>query len=119
MTWTVDFYEEQDGSAPVEEFLETLPGKHKAKAVAIVKLLEEQGMNLPFPYSSQVRGRLRELRAQFAKDRIRILYFADSRRWFILLHGTIKRSEKLAEADIRMAEERMQRHEQKLKRGKP
>jgi len=31
MTWTVDFYEEQDGSAPVEEFLETLPGKHKAK----------------------------------------------------------------------------------------
>lgn len=112
----VDFYEEDDGSAPVEGFLDGLPKKHKAKALAIVRLLEEQGVSLPFPYSSQVRGRMRELRTQQAKDKIRVLYFGDSRRRFILVHGIIKRTAKLSEADIRVAEERMQRHEERLRK---
>src|SRR3972149_591788 len=106
MTWTVDFYEEQDGSAPVEEFLESLPGKHKAKAVAIVKLLEEKGMKLPFPYSSQARGRLRELRTQFAKDRIRILSFPDYRSWLPLRGRAPPVRQHTEVQPIRMAEER-------------
>jgi hypothetical protein len=57
MAWTVDFYEEPDGSAPVESFLQGLPKQQRAKALALIKLLEEQGTGLPFPYSSQVRGR--------------------------------------------------------------
>lgn len=62
MAWTVDFYEEEDGSAPVERFISQLSRQPKAKALAIVKRLEEVGPTLPFPYSSQVRGKLRELR---------------------------------------------------------
>lgn len=115
----VEFYEEEDGSAPVERFLEELPKKHRAKALAIVKLLEEEGIDLRFPYSSQVRGKIRELRTQYAKDKIRILYFGDSRRWFILLHGIIKRTGTLSEGDIQTAEERMRRHEARLRRRKP
>ena len=49
MAWTVEFYEEEDGSAPVEDFLAGLSKQHKAKALAIVKLLEEYGPSLPFP----------------------------------------------------------------------
>ena len=48
MAWTVEFYEEEDGSAPVEDFLAHLPLEHRAKALAIVKLLEEKGPSLPF-----------------------------------------------------------------------
>lgn len=117
MAWTVDFYEE-DGSVPLEGFLEGLPKKHRAKAIAIIRLLEEQGMNLRFPYSSQVRGKIRELRTQQAKDKIRILYFGDSRRWFILVHGIIKRVDKLSDKDIELAEQRMRKHEKKLKEVK-
>ena len=116
MGWTVDFYQEEDGSAPVEEFLAVLPVEKRAKALAIVRRLEEVGPALPFPYSSQVRGKVRELRTQHGKDKIRILYFADRRRWFILLHGLVKRTEALREADIRIAEERMERHSQKFGR---
>ena len=111
MAWIVDFYEE-DGSAPVEQFLDGLEKKQRAKMIAVIKLLEEQGVSLPFPYSSQVEGKVRELRARFAKDRMRILYFADSQRVFILLHGIVKRTEKLSEGDIRIARERMRKHEQ-------
>ncbi len=100
----------------MEDFISGLPLKHKAKAIAVVKLLEEQGPNLLFPYSSQIRGRLRELRIQQGKDKIRILYFGDARRWFILLHGLLKRTDKLSESDIRVAEARMERHNARLAR---
>ena len=116
MAWTVDFYEEEDGSAPVEEFLAQLPREHRAKALAIVKLLEAVGPTLPFPYSSQVRGKLRELRTQLGRDKIRILYFADKRRSFLLLHGFIKRTDRLSASEIATAEKRMEKHSRKWKR---
>lgn len=118
MAWQVDFYEEEDGRAPVEEFLDSLPRQQKAKALALVKLLEEQGTNLPFPYSSQVRRRLREMRTRFGKTRLRILYFGDSRRIFILLHGIVKTTDKLPEADIQIADQRMEAHTRRLERRK-
>jgi phage-related protein len=111
MTWVVEFYEE-DGGAPVEDFLSRLPREHRAKALAIVKRLEEAGPTLPFPYSSQVKGKMRELRTQYGRDKIRILYFADQLRRFILLHAFMKRTEKLSAAEIEIAERRMKRHEQ-------
>ena len=50
------------------------------------------------------------MRTQYAKDKIRILYFADSRRAFILLHGFVKRTAKLEASELRQAEYRMARH---------
>jgi hypothetical protein len=116
MAWTLDFYQEPDGSAPVEVFLDGLPKPQRAKALALIKLLEEQGTGLPFPYSSQVRGRLPELKTRFGKTRLRILYFADPRRIFMLLHGVVKSTEKLPESDIQKAEERIAVHAQRLER---
>jgi phage-related protein len=116
MTWTVDFYAEGDGSAPVEAFLAQLPLEHRAKALAIVRLLEEMGPGLPFPYSSQVKGKIRELRTQQGKDKIRILYFADDRRRFILLHGFIKRTDRLSKSEMETAQQRMERHNRRLER---
>lgn len=118
MAWTVDFYEEPDGSAPVESFLDGLSVQQRAKALALIKLLEEQGIGLPFPYSSQVCGRLRELRTRFGRTRLRILYFADARRGFILLHGIVKATEALPESDILTAEKRMAAHTLRLEKKK-
>jgi hypothetical protein len=117
VAWQVDFYEE-GGYAPVEEFLDSLPKQQRAKVLALVKLLEEQGTSLPFPYSSQVRRRLRELRTRFGKTQFRILYFSDSRRVFVLLHGIVKTTDKLPEADIQIAEQRMAAHTHRLERRK-
>lgn len=116
VAWQVDFYEERGGSAPVEDFLESLPKKQRAKALAVIRKLEEEGVHLPFPYSSQVKGPLRELRTRFGKTRLRILYFTDSRRVFVLLHGLVKTKEKLEESDIRTAQQRMTDHVDRLKK---
>ena len=100
MPWRVDFFVDVHGQAPVEEFLGSLPVQHKAKALALIKMLEQEGPNLPFPYSSQVRGKVRELRTQQGKDKLRILYFGDARRVFVLLHGIIKRGAKLPKENL-------------------
>jgi hypothetical protein len=114
MTWQVDFFLDEGGNAPVEKYLTSLPVQHRAKVLALIKMLEQEGPNLPFPYSSQVRGKLRELRTQQGKDKLRILYFGDARRVFVLLHGIVKRSAQLPEEDVRVAEARMELHERRL-----
>ncbi len=116
MIWKVEFFVDANGLAPVEGFLTALPLNHKAKALAIIRILEQEGPNVPFPYSSQVRGKLRELRTQQGKDKLRILYFGDPRRIFILLHGIVKRMAKLPEEEIQIAEARMLLHNRRLER---
>ena len=110
MDWTIDFYQEADGTAPVEVFLNSLRPEGRAKALALLQSLKVHGPNLPFAYSSQAAGKVRELRTQYGKDKIRILYFADTRRVFILLHGFVKRTAKLEAGELRQAEQRMARH---------
>ncbi|MBI4241583.1 MAG: type II toxin-antitoxin system RelE/ParE family toxin [Candidatus Rokubacteria bacterium] len=113
--WLIEFYESEEGGCPVREFLDGLDKRRRAKLLAIVKLLEEEGPTLPFPYSSQVRGKLRELRAHYGREIYRVLYFGAPNRTFVLLHALEKRTEKLPERDISVAETRMEQHLEKLK----
>ena len=73
----------------------------------MIQILSEFGIDLPFPYSSQVEGRLRELRARYSKNQYRVLYYGDANREFVLLHAFEKRSQKLPQREIRIAMERM------------
>ena len=118
MEWKVDFYQNAD-RAPVEEFLDSLKPEARAKVLALLQALKAHGPSLPFPYSSQIAGKIRELRTQYGKDKIRILYSADTRRVFILLHAFVKRTAKVERSELATAEARMLQHEQKIsKRGK-
>lgn len=118
--WRVEFFEDATG-CPVREFLDSLDRERRAKVLAIIGLLEETGPTLPFPYSSQVGGKLRELRAHYGNDQYRVLYFGDPERRFVLLHAFSKRTEKIARRDVKIAEARMEiilkRHDEE--RGKP
>lgn len=78
--------------------------------MAVIALLAEQGPTLPFPYSSQIRGKIRELRTQYGRHRYRLVYFGAPGRVFVLLHALEKSTEKLPARDIEVAEARMQKH---------
>jgi phage-related protein len=117
MAWEVDFYVDQHGHCPVEDFLDALPDKHVGKILQIIHLLEEFGPNLPFPYSSQIEGKLRELRAHYGKTHYRLLYYGDVRGVFIVLHAFRKRTERVPEKEKRIARQRLQDDEQR-KKGK-
>lgn len=117
--WQVEFYERDDGGCPVEEFLNGLDKGPRAKVLALIQLLAEQGPTPPFPYSSQVRGRIRELRTQYRREKFRVLYFGASTREWVLLHGFTKRTPKTPERDIRIAEARMTKYLERQKRVEP
>ena len=84
------------------------------EGAGLIRLLEEQGPTLPFPYSSQIRGKLRELRTRFGNKHFRVLYFGAPGRVFVLLHALSKRTTKLPAGDIVKAETRMKRYLEQL-----
>ena len=118
MAYTVIFYESEDGEKPVEEFLDSLNKIQKGKAIRLIEILESLGHSTPFPYSSQIQGKLRELRTQAGKEKIRLLYYAASDRAYVILHGFIKRTSKAPEDAIKTALNRMRDHEDRLRRAK-
>jgi hypothetical protein len=105
--WQVEFYEHEGEGCPVRDFLNALDKSPRAKVLALIRLLAEQGPTLPFPYSSQVRGKIRELRTQYGRENLRVLYFGSSARAWILLHGFIKRTPQTSVWNVRIAEARM------------
>ena len=107
MSWVIEYYEEADASCPVKEFVDSLALKHQAKLFQRIQLLEELGPHLEYPYSSQVEGKLRELRAQYAKAEYRVLYYRDTYDAFVLLHVLRKKTNKLPEQDKQLALKRM------------
>ena len=112
--WSVEFFEDDEDGSPGQDFLDGLDKPRRAKVVAVIALLAEQGPNLPFPYSSQVRGKIRELRTQYGKGRYRVLYFGAPGRVFVLLHALEKRTANIPEGEIRIVEARMKKYLKRL-----
>ena len=105
-TWAVEFYED-DAGCPVQDFLNALEPRKRAKVIAIIAVLEEQGPTLPFPYSSQIEGKLHELRTHYGQDQYRVLYYGAVDRTFVLLHAFVKRTKQTPAGDVKVAKERM------------
>jgi len=99
---------------PVQQWLDTLSEDVRGRLLAHIQLLEVQGPTLDFPHTSQIEGKLRELRAQIDGRNYRVLYFFDERRVGILLHGFIKTTAAIPEADKNLALARMTDHINKL-----
>lgn len=111
--WAYEFYQDEKGQEPVKDFLLSLPPRHRGKVLQSIQILSEFGINLPFPYSSQVEGKLRELRSHYGRNHYRTLYYCDVNRTFVLLHAFPKRTQKIPKREIRIAMERMKTDQQK------
>lgn len=113
MPWPIGLFVDEDGEYPVKEFIDALPESHRGKIIQCLELLEMEGPNLPFPYSSQVEGGLRELRMQYGNAHYRILYYGDKDRVFVLLHAFLKKTGAIPEQDRKRALQRMRRDQQR------
>jgi phage-related protein len=102
------FYTAEQGDSPLDDFLDGLDKKSRAKVAAYLSLLEEQGPNLKRPYADIVRGKIRELRIHYTSNQFRILYFFQMRDQIVLVHGFSKKTRQLKKQDIDLAEKRME-----------
>lgn len=114
--WDYEFYKDDKNNKPVKDFLLILNKKARGKVLQYIQLLSEVGPTLPFPYSSQVRGKMRELRPSFGKTSYRIMYYQDINQVFILLHGFIKTTKKIPKNEIDIAKLRMKDDQQRKKK---
>jgi hypothetical protein len=93
----------------------------------VIRLLEERGPTLPFPYSSGIETsrhrRMRELRVQHAGRPFRVLYAFDPNRVALLLIGGDKTGrtdwyEEFVPIADRLYDEHLRRLQEVRKRGK-
>jgi hypothetical protein len=85
MAWAVEYTDE------FGDWWSALSETQQDRVAATVRLLEESGPSLPFPFSSGVKGsrhpHMRELRVQSRGNPLRVFYAFDPRRTAILLIG--------------------------------
>lgn len=101
--FSVEFYRRENGTAPVEEFLDQLPVKHRVKALDGLALLEEFGNALREPCSKPMGSGLFELRVKYSSDITRIFYFFFDGRRIILTNGFVKKSAKTPASELALA----------------
>ena len=115
MVWEVEYTD------AFEEWWRGLLEGQQDAVVARVELLMEHGPNLPYPYSSDIRGSrhgvMRELRAQSAGRPLRVFYAFDPRRTSILLIGGDKTgNDRFYEEYVPVADSRYDEHLDELRK---
>jgi len=104
LDWIIEYYQKENGEIPVEDFLLTLNPKLRAKAYSDIMLLKQLGINIRAPYSSPIKGEkykgIFELRTKFSSDITRIFYFLFDKNKFVLLHGFVKKTDKLPDREL-------------------
>ena len=107
--FTVEYYEKDDGSRPVEEFILGLDNKMKAKTMWIIDLLEEYGPYLRWPYAEYLEDEVYELRIRQSTDITRVFYFFYNGRRIILTNGFVKKTQKTPASELKLAKDRRSR----------
>ncbi len=88
-------YEKENGEVPVEEFLDSVNPKMRAKIFGLLEILQEKGNMLREPYSKHIDDGIFELRCKFGSDITRVLYFFYYEGKIILTNGFVKKHRKL------------------------
>jgi phage-related protein len=101
---TVTFYRSADGKCPVQDFLDSLPGRVAQKIVWVLRLLEDMDV-VPASYFKKLGGTedIWECRIQFGSNAYRILCFFLGNS-VVLTHGFVKKSQKTPAREIERAE---------------
>ena len=102
----VIFYEKENGGRPVEDFLDSLDIKMRAKLLGLLEILEEKGNMLREPYTKHIDDGIFELRAVSGNNISRVMFFFYYNGRIILTNGFIKKSQKTPKKEIDLAKDR-------------
>jgi phage-related protein len=82
-------FAEEDGSAPLLDWLDGLPAKVQDKCIVRIERLAELGYELRRPDADLLRDGMYELRASYQNVHYRMLYFFHEQR-AVVTHGLTK-----------------------------
>ena len=99
----IEYYVNNNGSCPVEEFMNSVDSKMRAKLLRLQLLLEQNGNLLTEPYSKYLEEGIFELRAQHGSDIARVLYFFVIGKKIIITNGFTKKTRKTPKKELKLA----------------
>lgn len=102
---TVVFYRTENGKCPIQDFLDSQPGKVAQKITWVLSLLEDLD-HLPAVYFRKLVNSqdIWECRAQVGSNAYRVFCFFDGKAVVVLTHGLIKKTQKTPAQEIERAE---------------
>ncbi len=104
MKYQIIFYETSSQN-PVKDFILSLDEKTQIKFGALLKRLENNPMRLK-EFSKKLTKNIYELRLYYNQKWHRILYTFEKNKIILLLHGFIKKTNKIPLKEIKTAEQR-------------
>lgn len=103
-------YAEEDGSAPLVEWLDRLETEARIRCVARLDLLHQKGHELRRPHAENLGNGLYELRVKVFRVNLRMLYFFHDRTVIVVTHGFAK-ERAIPPGEIELARVRMAKFE--------
>jgi phage-related protein len=111
---SVEFYRESNGNEPVRNWLQSLDKPVKIIVGEDISKVQFR-WPLEMPLIRNLGGGIHELRSHVPNGIIRILFMVTNKR-MLLLHGFIKKTQKLPSQDYNIAKERVKNYEQQEKK---
>lgn len=109
LEYKVKFYKDiRKYRSPVLVYIKKLSDKEEAKVLKYIEFLRANKGYLDEPYSKHIRGKIRELRVDFGRNKHRIFYFTFVKKNIILLHVFLKKTAKTPLSEVKKAEENYQ-----------
>jgi len=101
--FNIIFFELDNKTCPVQEFLDSLDDKMAAKIYGMMDILAEHGNELRKPYTEHLDDGIFEVRAKFSSNITRVLYFFYVGRTIVMTNGFVKKQQKTPKAQIDLA----------------
>ncbi len=105
--WAVRLYRDSRDQCPVEEYLDGLQVRDRARVLRMLALLKERGVELRMPHARYLSGKIWELRIDGRPNSYRVLYAAVTGHKFIVLHIFAKKSDETPVREIAIARGRL------------
>jgi phage-related protein len=106
--WEVELYERPNGRSPVVEFIEEQSKRNQARIFAELDDLAEFGLMSRGAKLKHLEGKLWELRFRGEGLHFRFIYFANTGRKIVVLHGFCKKTRKTPKRELNTAYRRQQ-----------
>ncbi len=104
--WTTEFYLEENGASPVEEFLDGLDRKARARFRWSMEQLRVRNVLAREPLVRHLEGELWKLREESGTNIYRIIYFVFTGRRIVFLHGFQKKAQRTPSRELAMGSKR-------------
>src|SRR3989338_2518731 len=97
---SIIYYITPSGENPVNEFLDSLTEKQQVKILRIFQYIKDYGLIAVQNHVKKISGTpLWEIRI-LGKDNLRILYFISGKAAVLVIHGFVKKSQKIKLKEI-------------------